>query len=381
MQFGMFSSASVAKPWTDGKEVRVFHEDLEMAITADRIGVEYFWAPEHHFLEEYSHCSASDTFLTAVGMRTERIRLVTGIMNLCPPINHPVRVAERIAMMDILTKGRVELGTGRGSGSLEVNGFGVTNDISRDMWDEAITVIPKMWQSESFSWEGKYFSMPERNVLPKPYQKPHPPLWVTGSNPPTAAIAGRKGIGLAMFSFGSPTVLEAPIQAYREAIEHCEPVGAFVNNQCMAITGFLCLEDGDEAREIYRQNMTDRLPYFMNYFDTVVPRPEVADGPVSQSVYRQWVEETKANKELVQGFLSLDPEKMTADDLIERGTCVGSPEEVIEAIKRFEAIGLDQLVFVPRLGYSEPFEKTLESIELLGSEILPHFRAPEPRRR
>jgi len=128
MEFGVFQGASVGpRPWDETEPQRI-RDDVEMGVEADRAGFDTFWAPEHHCLEEYSHNSSSHLSCLAVGMRTENIRLVTGIFNLCPPINHPVRVAEQIAYIDILTNGRIELGTGRGSGSTEVNTFGITNE-------------------------------------------------------------------------------------------------------------------------------------------------------------------------------------------------------------------------------------------------------------
>jgi alkanesulfonate monooxygenase SsuD/methylene tetrahydromethanopterin reductase-like flavin-dependent oxidoreductase (luciferase family) len=195
MEFGVFATGTVGpKPW-DESEPRVLRADVKSGIVADAAGFDTFWAPEHHCLEEYSHNSCSHLSCLAVGMKTERIRLVTGIFNLCPPINHPIRVAEQIATIDILTHGRVELGTGRGSGSTEVNTFGISNEESRDMWDEAIRAIPQMWTRDLFSWNGKYFSVPERCILPKPVQKPHPPLWVTVTTPGTELDAAERGIG------------------------------------------------------------------------------------------------------------------------------------------------------------------------------------------
>jgi alkanesulfonate monooxygenase SsuD/methylene tetrahydromethanopterin reductase-like flavin-dependent oxidoreductase (luciferase family) len=157
--------------------------DIEVGIAADAAGFDTYWAPEHHCLEEYSHGSSSHLACLAVGVQTKRIRVVTGIFNICPPINHPVRVAEQIAYIDVVTNGRVELGTGRGSGSTEVNTFGLSSDETRDMWEEAIHAIPQMWTQELFSWQGKYFSVPERCIIPRVVQKPHPPLWVTATNP------------------------------------------------------------------------------------------------------------------------------------------------------------------------------------------------------
>lgn len=368
MKFGVFSSTSVPKPWTEGKEARLFRQEIDMAVKAEEAGFDYYWAPEHHFLEEYSHCSASDMMVLAVGMRTTRIRLATGIFNLCPPINHPIRVAERTAMIDVLTNGRVDLGTGRGSGSWEVNGFGVSTDESRAMWDEAIRAIPQMWQTERFSWQGKYFSVPERNVLPKPVQKPHPPLWVTSSNPESQVAAASMGLGLAVFSFGGPDKMEPTVERYKKAIAHADPVGAFVTNQVMTITSIMCLEDGDEARRIYLQNAGDRGPYFARYFDSV------REDGARRFLQEQGEDLRGGDVPTARGFGASDAAQLTKEQLIQTGACVGDPDDVIEALKLWEASGIDMLVLVPITGFSEPFEKTIESIETFGKHVLPRFR-------
>ncbi len=359
MKFGIFAAGGVERPWTEGKEAQAIRDEIERGVVADREGFDYFWSPEHHFLEEYSHISSSDIAVLAVGLKTSRIRVATGIFNLCPPINHPIRVAERIALIDILTNGRVDLGTGRGSGSWEVNGFGVSTDESRAMWDEAITAIPKMWTSESFSWQGKYFSMPERNVLPKPVQKPHPPLWVTAGNPApssrtgvgTAEIAGRKGIGVCFFSFGAPSLLEPHIAAYRQAIASAEPVGAYVHNAAMTISQLICCETREEAFALYKEHAGKQAAHFARYFDTITERTGLGDRT---EMHRRAIEE------------------QTTDERAAMGLCVGTPDDVIAAVRSYEAVGIDQLVFVPTGGV--PQDKHIKSLELVGKHVLPKFR-------
>jgi alkanesulfonate monooxygenase SsuD/methylene tetrahydromethanopterin reductase-like flavin-dependent oxidoreductase (luciferase family) len=308
-------------------------------------------------------------------MKTERIRLVTGIFNLCPPINHPIRVAEQIATIDILTHGRVELGTGRGSGSTEVNTFGITNEESRDMWDEAIRAIPQMWMRDLFSWQGKYFSVPERCILPKPVQKPHPPLWVTTSNPPTIEIAARMGLGVAMFNFSDPEKLRPAVERYKNAIEKAEPVGAFVNNKIMTIAPLLCMEDGDAARALFGRKRNDVTAHFSVYFDTIVQNGELLKAeprPMTQTRIRELIRRA-ASDSRVQGPMARGA--ISRDFLLQNGMCVGNPEEVIRTVERFRAIGLDQLVFVPVVGWGhELHEVSLQSVALTGEKVLPAFR-------
>jgi alkanesulfonate monooxygenase SsuD/methylene tetrahydromethanopterin reductase-like flavin-dependent oxidoreductase (luciferase family) len=374
LEFGVFQGASVGpRPWGD-REARRIRQDIEVGIAADRAGFDAFWAPEHHCLEEYSHNSSSHLSCLAVGVQTRRIRVVTGIFNLCPPINHPVRVAEQIAMIDILTNGRVELGTGRGSGSTEVNTFGVAADETRAMWEEAIRAIPKMWTQDLFSWQGKYFSVPERCVLPKPVQRPHPPLWVTASNPGTVEVAGRMGIGAAMFNFADPELSRPLVEGYKAAVAKAEPVGEFVYDKIMTIAPAMCLEDGEEARAIYHANSSRVAAHFSVYFDTIpafAERLAKEKRPIAQTRLRELIRETAASGQAKNPFAdaSTDPEYLR-----QNGICVGTPDEVIATLRRFEAVGFDQVVLVPVLGFETPHEKTLESVRLLGEKVLPGFR-------
>ena len=374
MDFGVFCSAVVGpRPWEESEPER-FRQDLEMGIKADEVGFDSFWAPEHHFLEEYSHNAASHLTCLAVGMRTERIRLVTGIMNLCAPINHPVRVAEQIAMIDIYTNGRIELGTGRGSGSTEVNSWGLQNEETKGYWEEAIRAIPKMWTQDLFSHDGEHFSVPERNVLPKPLQKPHPPLWVTATNPDTVERAGRMGLGVAVFSFQSPQALEPLVETYKKAIADPDPISEVVNDKFLTIAPLLCLEDGDRARDWHARRANLTTAHFSVYFDTV---PEIAarladePRPIPQTRLRELIAEAANDPSLVPPF------PVTADDpndLIESGLCVGDPEQVKRAIQNYADVGVDELGMIPRTSWIEPQEMILESLEVTGRDVLPSFR-------
>jgi alkanesulfonate monooxygenase SsuD/methylene tetrahydromethanopterin reductase-like flavin-dependent oxidoreductase (luciferase family) len=185
VEFGIFMELSVPRPWTAESERQVYANALEQVRLADELGFDYVWAVEHHFLEEYSHCSAPDLFLTACAMQTSRIRVGHGVVACVPQYQSPIRVAERAAVLDILSGGRLEFGTGRSATWTELGGFRANPDETKKTWDEFVRVIPKMWTQERFSWEGRVFSMPERAILPKPIQKPHPPMWVAVTSPGT----------------------------------------------------------------------------------------------------------------------------------------------------------------------------------------------------
>src|SRR5918996_2032371 len=126
MRFGVFYELQLPKPWQEGDERRLFHEALDQVALADRLGFDYAWEVEHHFLDEYSHSSAPEVFLAACSQRTKRIRLGHGIVQMPPRFNHPARVAERIATLDLVSNGRVEFGTGESASEMELGGFGVS---------------------------------------------------------------------------------------------------------------------------------------------------------------------------------------------------------------------------------------------------------------
>lgn len=373
MRIGMFTVSAVAPPYSKEKEQEAIRRDLELIVRADELGFSSAWVPEHHFTEEYSHSSAGLVMLTAAAMRTDSIRLVTGIMNLCASINHPIRIAEQMALLDVLSNGRAELGTGRGAGSAEVEPFGVDPAESKAMWAEAISAIPQMWTNDKFSFEGKYFSIPERNVLPKPVQSPHPPLWVTGTNPSTAAEAGRRGIGLAVFSFGDPEGLGEVIKAYKaEAANPAEPVSEVINNRVATIAPLLCFDDSERARELFRTADVDRAPHQATIFDSIpANKARHADEahPWTQSQIREWTADASADPEIMGKWADKRP---TVEEMLDLGCCVGNPDEVLAVIERYREAGVDDLVLVPRKGF-EPWDDVFESVETFGKEVLPRI--------
>ena len=193
MKFGIFYELQLPRPWEPGGELRLYQNALDQVELADRLGYDYAWEVEHHFLEEYSHSPAPEVFLAAASQRTKRIRLAHGIMQLTT--NHPARCAERIAALDLVSNGRVEFGTGESASITELEPFGVNFDEKRAIWEEGLRAVIPMLTQDRVEHHGKYFDMPLRNVVPKPVQKPHPPLWVACSALETIEMAGRRGIG------------------------------------------------------------------------------------------------------------------------------------------------------------------------------------------
>src|SRR5438270_13102932 len=257
MRFGLFYEHQLPRPWEDGAEQRLYDDALEQIEIADRAGFDYVWQVEHHFMEEYSHSSAPEVFLAAASQRTTRIRLGHGIVNVMPQVNHPARVAERIATLDLVSGGRVEFGTGESSAELELGGFRIPRADKREMWQESLGAIARMFVEDSFlGHEGKYFSMPVRNVVPKPVQKPHPPLWVACSRRETIHLAAKLGIGALTFAFVSPEEARQWVTDYYTTLENeCEPIGYAINANIAIVTGFMCDRDQDRARTMGEEGL------------------------------------------------------------------------------------------------------------------------------
>ena len=205
MKFGIFYEHQLPRPWTDDSEYQLMQDALEQIEFADKLGIDHVWEVEHHFLEEYSHSSAPEVFLAAASQRTKNIRLGHGIVQTPPPFNHPARVAERIATLDLVSNGRVDFGTGESSSEAELGGFMIDPEQKREMWEEGLRVAVRCLTEAPFTGHsGEFVTMPPRNVVPKPRQKPHPPLWVACSRRDTIHLAAQKGIGALAFAFVDP---------------------------------------------------------------------------------------------------------------------------------------------------------------------------------
>jgi alkanesulfonate monooxygenase SsuD/methylene tetrahydromethanopterin reductase-like flavin-dependent oxidoreductase (luciferase family)/putative sterol carrier protein len=372
MRFGIFYEHQIPRPWGDDGEQRLMQDALEQIELADRVGLDSVWGVEHHFLEEYSHSSASGVFLGAASQRTKRIRLGFGILPLPLGYQHPARVAETAAMLDLVSGGRVELGTGETSSGAELEGFGVDRETKRAQWEEMLPVVARMMVEEPFAGaDGRFLSMPPRNVVPKPVQKPHPPLWVACSRRETIRLAAEKGIGALSFSFVEPEEAEAWVDEYHAIIdsERCVPGGFAVNPQVACVLPMMCAPD--EARAIERgidgahffgyslahyYVFGDHRPGRTNIYEEFLARRD--DVGFARSIITADAAPLGV-RVLQQGLGSL------------RGA-IGSPEQVRDLCRRYETAGVDQLIFVMQAGPNR-HEHICESIELFASEVMPEF--------
>ena len=250
MKFGLMYEIQVPEPHHPGIEQERYKQVLAQVDLADEMGFDYFWTVEHHFLREFSHCSAPEVLYGAISQRTKRIRIGHAVALLPGQYNHPVAGG----------------GAGGGAGHPERRadgpGNGTFDDADRDgrfevnpedtraQWEEAVRMIPRMWTEETFSHEGQFYTIPPRSVIPKPVQKPHPPMWVACSQPDSFRSAGEMGLGVLCFNLGGYGQMEERVAAYREAVKHSNPVGKFVNDQVAALCMIHVAEDDEEARRV-----------------------------------------------------------------------------------------------------------------------------------
>lgn len=357
MKFGIFFEISVPRPFTRENEKRVYDNCLQQVQLADELGFDHVWAVEHHFLEEYSHCSAPEIFLTACAATTKQIRVGHGIVVCVPQFNHPARAAERAAVLDIISGGRLDFGTGRSATWTELAGFEADPDETKKTWDEYVRAIPKMWTQERFSWQGRAFSMPERNVLPKPLQDPHPPMWVAVTSPGTELDAGERGLGALGLNFGGFAAQEKSTNDYKRRIANCEPVGSFVNDNVYAVNFLFCNENRD-----YGAQMGMRLAGTFGYLNAqLFPAREAYPTPSYPTL---GVLPQSRSEEAGPGDSSGIPE----------GLCIGDPDRITEVIKRWESVGVDGINFLLNMAEVVPQEEVLASLRLFAEQVIPQFR-------
>lgn len=361
----------------------VIEETIEQCVLADKMGFDTVWFVEHHFLTSFSMSPCPEVLFGALSRLTKNIRLGFGVVIL--PYHHPVRVAERVAMVDHMSGGRVDFGTGR-SAPYEQTGMGIDPRDTREMWAEALEMVPKIWQDGLFSWQGRFWNVPPREVRPKPLQKPHPPIWVAALQPATYQLAAAKGIGVMALSVAAPSNLAPHIKAYKTNVKNAKPVGNAINDQWLSATMAYCGEDNNAARELAAQSLKtffgpDR-PYLkdqVNVYERLIDSwggvPEHLQSNFAR--YLKDDETHEAGLDLSGGSGQIAQQiwnQFDADTLADRGVTVsGDPQSCLQAIRIHESIGVDQLQFLMATE-TIPHDKVMSSIELFGKYVIPELK-------
>jgi alkanesulfonate monooxygenase SsuD/methylene tetrahydromethanopterin reductase-like flavin-dependent oxidoreductase (luciferase family) len=379
MKFGIFYEHQLPRPWHETSEYELIQNALEQVSLADRLGFDVVWEVEHHFLEEYSHSSAPEVFLAACASRTKDIRLGHGIIQTAPGYNHPARTAERVATLDLISGGRVEFGSGESSSEAELGGFLVDPATKREAWLEGLQVALRCMTEVPFTGvDGQFVQMPPRNVVPKPHQKPHPPLWVACSRRDTILLAADKGMGALTFAFIDPEDARHWVSDYETRLaESCVPVGRAVNANIACVTQMMCHPDEEVA--------LDRGLEGGNFFGYSLGHYYVfgEHEPGKTDVWSEYLER--------RGERGFSPEveaavaqerlgaKVAAGDQTGLRGATGTPAQIREYLERFEEAGVDQVIFVSQAGRNR-HEHICESMELFASEVMPEFTEHEDQR-
>jgi len=352
MKFGVFYEHQLPRPWKEDSEQKLFNDALDQIELADKLGFDYMWEVEHHFLEEYSHSSAPEVFLGAVSQRTKNLRIGTGINLTNPYFNHPARVAERLATLDLISNGRLDWGTGEGSTLTELGGFNISLEEKTEMWREGTEQIANMMAMTPYpGYNGKYFSMPTRNIVPKPVQKPHPPMWLACSRRDSIIRAAKIGAGALVFGFVHPDQAREWVDVYYETIrsEECVPLGHTVNPNIACVTALSVHENEEEALA----RGIDAFRFFGYSF----------------SYHGVFGEHKPGYTSVWEGF------EQAREHLVEnagRGG-MGTPEQVYAHCKGYADAGVDQVIFIQQAGKMK-HEHICESMELFSRDIMPRFK-------
>ena len=282
MDFGLLYEMQVRRPWDATSEQRAYWNGVEQAKAAEQAKFSHIWAVEHHFREEFSHMSAPEVWLATVAQHTSRIRLGHGIVLLPIPFNHPIRVAERVGALDILSNGRIELGTGRSVVELELEGFGIDPGDSRPMWEESMTFLQQLWGGggdEPIEFEGKYFSVPPRKVFPRPVQRPHPPMWMAATSPGSYTVAGEYGLGVLAFGMAiDKDAMGRRLAEWRSAMDTSTRYIPAKNPQAAVFMMAFCAETDAEARRICEQSFVEYLDHTIDTFIRWGEKKELPPG-------------------------------------------------------------------------------------------------------
>jgi alkanesulfonate monooxygenase SsuD/methylene tetrahydromethanopterin reductase-like flavin-dependent oxidoreductase (luciferase family) len=358
MKFGVFYELQLARPWTVDSEWQLYHDALDELELADRLGYDYAWEVEHHFLEEYSHSSAPEVFLAAASQRTRDIRLGHGIMQLTT--NHPAKAVERISALDLVSDGRVEFGMGESASITELHPFGVRFRDKREIWEDAVRCAIPMFADGGVEYHGPHFDFPLRNVLPKPRQKPHPPLWTACSQLETIEYAGRRGLGALGFQFVSADAAHAWVHAYYNAMtKRLDKLADYpVNPNIALVSMFMCAETDEEARA--RADGATFFQFCLRYYNSPDRRrPE----PGEVNMWDEYTAWKTANPTSAERALS--------------GGLIGSPETIRRKLRKFEASNIDQVILLNQAGRNTHAD-ICHSLELFASEVMDEFHARIP---
>lgn len=355
MKFSLLYEMQISEPDRE-REHQTFRDAVEQVVLADSLGFHAVWEVEHHGLYEYSHSSAPEIFLAFVAAKTKQIRIGHGVTLTPSRYNHPIRIAERIATLDILSGGRVNWGSGKSAAQTEQNAFECDPMKLHAQWAEALKMIPRMWQDEIFSFKGEFYHVPPTRIIPKPVQQPHPPMYAACTKPDSAAAVGALGLGALNFAVGNDEYLTQKIAEYRKAVASANPQGYVKTDHFACAPPSIVLPDDREACRHGFRGARFFLESLSHYYLRGAPPTGKLD------VQRGFMTDSELERAMAQ----------RTSPTGQMNVVIGGPEQAIAQVERFRRAGVDELILVMQMG-TVPHEIVMESIRTVGQKVIPHF--------
>ncbi|WP_367123390.1 LLM class flavin-dependent oxidoreductase [Streptomyces phytohabitans] len=368
MQFSVFIVGQLPDP-TPENERRMLHDSVELAVRAEEMGFDRVWAVEHHGLKWYSHMSTSEIFLTWVAARTSRIRVGHGVVTLPFGYQHPVRVAERTAMLDVLSDGRLDVGVGRSASRREMSLFGVDASTSHDQVEEALQIVTGVWGGDTSGWRGSLDIAPGE-VFPRPRQDPHPPLFTACTNEAALRSAAHRGLGALVLGLGDLDLLRRRRTVYdeaRAARTGRDLLTPAVNDHFAVVCPTVVLDDAAEARRIGVRGQQFFVESSRHWYGGAPP-PDLdvsADGErglrnLERAVLREMeAAGVPARPEYVAAYHTHHP--------------YGTADLALSRVRELADAGADEVMCLVQMG-GVPHAACMETVRQWGEHVIPHFR-------
>jgi alkanesulfonate monooxygenase SsuD/methylene tetrahydromethanopterin reductase-like flavin-dependent oxidoreductase (luciferase family) len=393
MKMDIFCEIQASKPWRDNHEHVLFRETLEQARAADENGFDIWWQVEHHGAPEFSYSSAPELVLTAIAQQTRRLRV--GHAGVLAPfrINHPLKVAERGATLDHLSGGRFELGLAK-SGGKEWETFRVDPTTARDELREAMEMIPRMWGEAPFQWDSELISVPEREVLPKPLQKPHPRLWQTAGSPESFRMAGELGVGVLGTTLLSPVdFMKQLLDEYQQGLDASAGNASPYRRRTEERGVFTFVHVAESRADAIRNGAAYAALWYVHAAPIIfkVPR-SVWYNAIRSGLHPNSPEMTAALNDADQTSLEISPDEVPVIKLLKRlargdevsheeahevceemdSVIIGDVDHCRAKMRKYQSIGCDRLMCLMQIGHI-PNEAVIESIRLCGRHLVGRF--------
>jgi alkanesulfonate monooxygenase SsuD/methylene tetrahydromethanopterin reductase-like flavin-dependent oxidoreductase (luciferase family) len=373
MKFSIIYEAQMVDT-SRANEAQVFQDMVEQCLLAEEMGFDCIWSVEHHCLTQYAHLSAPESFLAFIAGRTTRIHVGHGVICLPFKMNHPIKVAERVATLDLLSRGRLHFGVGKGSTVQEAGAFDTKVEDVTAQVDEAMYMIPKMWLEGNFEHHSDIIDIPPRPIHPKPYQNPHPPMYMACTRDEALEVAGGRGLGALVLGFSGPDEIARKNTIYRKAFRERNPanqVGFRPNEHFAALCPTIILDDRAKARKVGLRGQRFFAESIIHWYGGG-PAPSTDDIDADAIV-----KELERDKEEFVAFLGQEQipvtELHTSNYHVE-DDAYGNVADAIRQVERLKAAGADEILFLVQMG-TVPHEATMETIRNIGRHLIPHFRS------